>query len=295
MKLLLTGATGFLGSHLTRTLVSCGHEVVILKRSFSDCRRICDLLPQLVCFDVDRLSLSEIFKQVEGISAVIHTATCYGRRGESAADVFASNTLYPLQLLELAVAAGIGRFVNTGTSLDRFLNPYALSKCQFAEWGRLSAEKGDIRFINLELEHFYGPDDDGSKFTTYVIRSCAHDLSELKLTAGAQLRDFIYIDDVVDAYVTVLEGTHSAEESFLAYGVGSGQPVTIRRFVEMVRQLAGATTRLDFGAVPYRVNEVMETCADVTALKSLGWVPRVSLEEGIGRTITAERVKGIVA
>lgn len=292
MKLLLTGATGFLGSHLTRVLVAHGHELVILKRSFSDCRRISEFLPQLVCFDIDNVPLAEIFTQVEGVSTVIHTATCYGRNGESTAEVFSANETFPLQLMELSIAAGIPAFINTGTSLDRFLNPYALSKCQFAEWGRLFAGNGALRFINLELEHFYGAGDDDRKFTTHVIRSCANDLPELKLTAGAQLRDFIHVDDVVAAYITILEQLSTVKEYFQTYGVGSGQPVTIRRFVELVRQLSGASTRLDFGAVPYRVNEVMVTCADLTALKSLGWSPQVSLEEGIGRAITAERAKG---
>lgn len=292
MKLLLTGATGFLGSHLTRMLVSRGHEVLILKRSFSDCSRIIDLLPRLVYFDLDRLPLTEIFSHLKGIDVVIHAATCYGRNGESGSEVFGANTVFPLSLLELAVSYKVPTFVNTDTSLNRFLNPYALSKRQFSEWGRFYAGGKAIHFVNLELEHFYGTGDDESKFTTHVIRSCVNNLPELNLSPGEQRRDFIHIDDVQDAYLAVLEAAISSAEHFLNYGVGSGQTVTIRKFVETVHLLANSTTNLNFGALPYRENEVMDACADVMALKALGWAPKVSLMEGIVRTITAERQQG---
>jgi len=294
MKLLITGATGFLGSSLTRAFVSCGHEVVLLKRSFSDCRRIEDLLPRMVSYDLDLETLEEVFDREQGISAVIHTATCYGRSGESCSEIFSTNTAFPLRLLELASFAGVTAFVNSGTGLPGFLNPYALSKRQFGEWGRLYADKKEIRFINFELEHFYGTGDDKSKFSTHVIRSCVNNLAELNLTPGEQLRDFIHIDDVVDAYLLVLERSIDSSRYYQNIGLGSGRPVKIRSFVETVQVLADSTTRLNFGAVPYRDNEVMESCADLTALKELGWSPKISLEEGIGRTVTEEKAKGAV-
>lgn len=292
MKLLITGATGFLGSSLTRALASCGHEVVLLKRSFSNCRRIADLLPRMVSYDLDLVSLEEVFSREQGVSAVIHTATCYGRSGESCSEVFSANTVFPLGLLDLASSAGVAAFVNTGTGLPRFLNPYALSKQQFAEWGRLYADKKEIRFINLELEHFYGTGDDESKFSAHVIRSCVNNLPELNLSSGEQLRDFIHIDDVIDAYLFVLERVIDSSKYYQDIGLGSGRPVKIRSFVEAVHGFARSTTRLNFGAIPYRDNEVMESCADLTALKELGWFPKISLEEGIGRTVTEEKAKG---
>lgn len=295
MKLLITGATGFLGSHLTRMFMEGGHEVVILKRSHSDCRRICDLLPRLAHFNLDRVSLSEVFAEVPGVGVVIHTATCYGRQGETIPELFNANSAMPLQLLETAAAAGVSTFLNTDTSLDKFLNPYALSKRHFAEWGRLYANQKKIRFVNLELEHFYGADDDESKFTSHVIRSCMNNLPRLDLTPGEQRRDFIHIDDVLTAYRFVMEAAADSPEYFQNYGVGSAQPVTIRSFVETVQRLAGSHTRLNFGALPYRENEVMDACADVSSLNSLGWSPQVTLEQGIARTIATERAKGASA
>src|SRR5207344_1577562 len=105
------------------------------------------------------------------LDAVVHTATSYGRKGEKAVAVLEANTAFPLRLMESGISFGVKTFFNTDTSLNKYMNFYALSKKQFADWGRLLAGQKKIRFINIELEHFYGPGDDDSKFTASVIRS----------------------------------------------------------------------------------------------------------------------------
>lgn len=87
MKVLVTGATGFLGSHLVKVLLKQEHEVIILKRSFSNTWRINDVLSKLISFDLDLCDLELPFKQVKNINAIIHTATCYGRHYESINDI----------------------------------------------------------------------------------------------------------------------------------------------------------------------------------------------------------------
>jgi nucleoside-diphosphate-sugar epimerase len=289
MKILLTGATGFLGSHLARALLNSGHQVIIFKRSFSNTHRVADILPQMSAYDLDRCELDLPFRDHGPIDAVIHTATCYGRKGEKITDVFEANTAFPLRLLETARANGTDIFLNTDTRLPKFLNGYALTKKQFAEWGKHYSGQGTLRFVNLEIEHFYGPGDDSCKFTTLVITNCIADSPELQLTKGEQKRDFVYVDDVVTAYLTVLDAAREGDEPFYHYEVGSGTVVTIREFVETVHRLTSSRTILKFGSIPYRENEVMETQADVSALRSLGWSSQVGLVEGLTKTIQVEK------
>src|ERR1041384_4204168 len=113
-KVLLTGATGFLGSHLLVGLLTRGHSVVVLKRSSSSTARIADHLSRIRTHDVDRVPLEAAFEH-SPIDAVIHAATAYGRNGESAAQVDATNIAFGTELLETAAAAGVTTFVNTGT------------------------------------------------------------------------------------------------------------------------------------------------------------------------------------
>jgi CDP-paratose synthetase len=171
-------------------------------------------------------------------------------------------------------------FFNTGTVLDKSVNPYALSKKHFSEWGQLQAIKGEIRFIDIHLEQMYGPKDNISKFPTYVINNLKKNVPELNLTLGEQKRDFIFIDDVISAYLVLLKksGEFSHYQSF---DLGSGQLVTIRHFVETVKQLTDSKTKLNFGAIPYRSHEVMESQSNIKPLLKLGWYPKVSLAEGI--------------
>jgi len=290
MRILLTGITGYLGSHLATTLLANDCEIVGLKRKSSSLRRIECILHKLTLHDVDEADVSELFTQHGKIDAVIHTATCYGRSGESTSQVLEANLVYPLKLMDAAAASDVGLFMNTDTVLDKNLNPYALSKGQFAEWGRYFSGQKKIRFLNLRLEHFYGPGDDQSKFTTHIINSCLANVPELKLTQGEQQRDFIYIDDVVAAYLLLLDKRESFDDGFIEFEVGSGSAVTIRELVETAHRLTASTTRLDFGAHPYRAGEMMFSQADTSALQALGWCCRYSIEAGLKLAIDEERI-----
>jgi CDP-paratose synthetase len=291
MKVLLTGATGFLGSALTKSLVGEGHQVIITKRSLSDTGRIDSVMSELSYYDIDRCSFEDVFNDHGKIDSVIHMATCYGRKDESISDVFNANTVFPLGLLKAASVYGTDTFINTDTILPRYVNSYALSKRHFQEWGKHFAKTGNIRFVNIRLEHMYGPGDDDTKFPSHVIRSCLKNVPELKFTAGKQERDFIYIDDVVSAYSVLLKEGELKRTLYQEYDLGCGQSVTIREFVETVHRITGSTTVLKFGLLPYRKYEIMRSRINIRGLRELGWSPQVGLAQGIRHCLDAEIVR----
>lgn len=180
-------------------------------------------------------------------------------------------------------------FINTGSVLAPEVSPYALTKFQFTQWGRFVAAQsaGQLRFINVLLQHMYGPGDHPSKFTTHVLHVCHRNERTLELTAGGQNRDFIYIDDVVTAYAKLLDQCTSLEP-IVDIDIGSGIAPTIREFVETVHRLTASKTMLSFGALPYRSNEAMHCQADIAAMKSFGWIPKFDLEAGLKKTIEME-------
>lgn len=290
MNILLTGASGFLGSALALRLLNDGHQVALLLRPTS---RLDRLRGRDAAFDLGRCATdNEVDAFVRRVQpdAVIHTACAYGRQGESLLQLADANLrlglliLQALQRTERPVA-----FINTGTVLAPEVSPYALTKHQFAQWGRFVAgqSSGQLRFINVLLQHMYGPGDDPSKFTTHVLHACHRNEPTLKLTAGEQTRDFVYIDDVVSAYSTLLDECTQLEP-VLDIEVGSGVAPTIREFVEIVHRLTASRTELLFGALPYRVNEAMHCQADVARMKALGWLPKFDLEAGLKKTIELE-------
>jgi len=288
-KILLTGVTGFLGSHLAKNLLASGYEVVALKRKSSSLHRIASVASNIAFIDTDELDYEHLFRDCGKVDTIIHTATCYGRNDESVSEIFSANTEFPLRLLDAGNRAGVEVFLNTDTILDKYLNLYSLSKNQLLQWGKFFSIHEKIRFGNIRLEHFYGPGDDSTKFSTYVINSCMENVPELRLTKGEQKRDFIYIDDVVSAYMVLLEKMDSLEKSFAEFDVGSGKSVPIRTFVEKVHRLADSRTHLAFGALPYREGEVMHSEADISGLNALGWSCRYDLETGLKHVIEQER------
>lgn len=288
-KILITGATGYLGSCLTERLLQDGYDVIALKRGKSSITRLKPLVDKLCLIDIDNLDYDCMFKEFGDINTIIHTATCYGRTGESVTDIFTSNTYFPLRLIDAGNRAGVSFFINTDTILDKYLNLYSLSKNQLLQWGKFFSMHSNMRFVNLKLEHFYGPNDDKSKFTSHVIDGCINNIDEIKLTSGEQRRDFIYIDDVVSAYSILLKSLNNINENFSEYEVGSGQSISIKEFVEIIHRLSESSTKLKFGAIPYREGEVMNSVADISGLKKLAWNCKYDLETGLNKTISIEK------
>lgn len=280
--ILLTGATGFLGSHLLEALLMQGYKVTILKRSTSDTWRIKHLLDQVSTFDVDQVDIEEAFKP-EKVDAVIHTACSYGRHGQPAHEVVETNLLFALKVLHAATFFNTATFLNTDTLLPKSLNVYSLSKNHFAEW--LKQRSQTINVINLKLEHMYGPKDDQTKFVPWLIGQLDQGVSRIPLTEGSQQRDFIYIDDVVSAYLLALQ---KAEElpAFTELDVGTGELTSVREFVLAIYSTykslnPGTKTELGFGDIPTRDGEMMTVDVDNSALKNMGWHAATKITDGL--------------
>ena len=286
----MTGASGFLGSALALHWLHAGHQVALLLRPSSKVDRLKGLQASL---DIGRCAnddeVAAFVKRVQP-EVVVHTACAYGRQGETSLQLFDANLRMGLVLIQaLQNVAEPVTFINTGSALAPEVSPYALSKNQFAQWGRMLATQntGSFQFINVMLQHMYGPGDDASKFTTHVLRACQRNETVLMLTAGEQARDFIYIDDVVSAYDKLLMQRHRLE-LVQDIEVGSGVAPSIRQFVESAHRLTASRTELLFGAIPYRVNEAMHCLANLERMTQLGWAPAFNLDAGLKKTIELE-------
>lgn len=285
--ILLTGATGFLGSHLLEAFVAEGYSVIVLKRSTSDTWRIKHLSDTFKSYDVDVVPVENAFEEHK-IDAVVHTACSYGRRSESVYDIVQTNVSFGLELLDAALKYRVKTFFNTDTLLPRNLNDYSLSKKQFVDW--LQRYSNHLQVVNLKLEHMYGPKDDNTKFIPWVLTQLAQNTPEIKLTLGTQERDFVHVKDVVGAFMTVLNNTQKLD-SFSEFDVGSGQLVTVKAFIEQLKTVVEAQrshavdTVLNFGAIPYRAGEVMTVHVDIRPLSRLGWKANVSTRQGLNELV----------
>jgi nucleoside-diphosphate-sugar epimerase len=284
MKILITGATGFLGSNLLKRLVlNEARDVIVLKRKRSNLARIQDLCDRVTFLNIEETN-PEILFATNSIETIIHCATDYGRKEINPLEIIEANCMLPLRLLCLGKEYGLRCFINTDTILDKRVNYYSLSKNQFKQW--LEMYSPELVAVNMEIEHFYGPRDDTSKFVSFIIEKLLNKVPQIDLTPGEQRRFFIYIDDVVEAFVRVLKASANYSKGFYPFQVATREPVTIKQFVETIKILTGnSTTALNFGAIPYRKNEIMSPAIDISALEALQWSPTVSLEQGLQKTI----------
>jgi len=289
--ILLTGGTGFLGSHLIHDLIQNNYKIIFLKRSTSNLYRIRDVLDEIKYYDVDNIETA--FKEQQ-INIIIHTACCYGRLNDKLSQVIDTNILFGVRLLEFAILNKTELFINTDTffntnSLKNKLNTYSLSKRQFFEWLKQSSDK--IQVINMKLEHMYGNKDDISKFVPWIIDQLNKNTENIDLTEGFQKRDFIYIDDVVSAYLKVLE-QHSFLHKLVEFDVGTGNVITLREFInELVKQYKEIykknKTTLSWGALEYREGEMMDINVDISGLESIGWKSKYLYKNGISEYLSS--------
>jgi nucleoside-diphosphate-sugar epimerase len=289
--ILLTGATGFLGSKLLIDLLDKNYEIVALKRSSSNTVRISKVIKnkKLHLLNIDLIDTREIFNMYS-IDTIIHTATDYGRNETPVYKIVEANLLFPLRLAEQGISRGIKTFINTDTffnkgkiSYSNLLN-YSLSKKNLLFCLEKLSDK--MKVINVVLEHMYGPYDSDTKFVENMIQKIAVErVPKISLTKGHQKRDFIYVNDVVSAYLVLVEYGRIKNFLFETFELGTGQCTMIKDFCEKIKFLSNSSTILAFGDVPYRADEIMESRANISKLQRLGWSPIFSLSEGLERIV----------
>jgi nucleoside-diphosphate-sugar epimerase len=289
--ILLTGASGFLGSHILSSLLEKNYSIAITLRHSSDLSRIKHHLNNtfLTTVFLEEVNLQKFFEQNK-VSTIIHTATNYGRGVTPFQDVLKSNLTFPLELLELALKNGVTLFVNTDSYFNKInhsyftLPAYSLSKRNFLDWLKYYSDKMNI--VNMQLEHLYGPNDAPSKFTENLINAVAVDtVASYALTSGNQIRDFIFVTDATSAYVRVLENIDRNLFGLKNYEVGTGYGTSIKEFAEKVKDLSLSKTELQFGRLDQRPDEIEFSTAANEDLLKLGWYPRVDIADGISQII----------
>ena len=286
-KILLTGATGFLGSHILKRLLESGEDVVILIRESSNRGRIKDLKGfSIFIMDQQCSNVGDLYKE-HNITTIIHLATEYGRNS-TYSSVLRSNVLFPIRLIELADKNKLKLFINTDSFSSKFedcsyLKEYVSSKKVFKEYLKTLT---NLQIFNLQLEHVFGEFDSNGKFVTFLLEKMLSNQKSIELTAGKQRRDFIYVSDVVDAYMTVLRSKNILE-NYKEFEVGRGSSVTVNEFVSKIHYILDSKSELLFGAIETRFDEIEDSKAKNCDLIALGWKPKVSIDIAIKRILNS--------
>lgn len=282
-NILLTGATGFLGSKILEALLENDYNVSILLRQQSDNWRIKHLEGKYHPFINNNESSIDVIFLENDIDTIIHTATEYGR-AKDLSSIYESNIIMPLQLLEAGYRNNLRLFINTDSFFSKpniktsYLGGYISSKKIFLD--DLLSYSNKIKIANIRLEHVFGKNDGEGKFITNLLKDLKSNKPDIALSDGKQKRDFVYLPDVVDAYIKVLQNSDT-EYGFTEYQIGTGTSISVKDFVKELAQALKSTSKLNFGALPSRPDEIQFSQADTSNSKKIGWAPKYSLTEAI--------------
>lgn len=286
MRIAILGSTGYVGSLLAHRMLADkrfagGLELVCVHRKASNLAPLADIRDKITLLASDYDSLKACFCAGEAFDGVVN-ASCSYLRGASSEQVMESNLLFPLRVLNMVAERGQTqpvrtRFVSIGTGLPDTFNLYTYTKKQMNDMGRYLAGLGCVQFINVELENYYGPGEPADRFLPRSLKLLAAN-EPLPLTNGEQHRDFVHIDDVLDALLLAL--AHPRLPSYFDLPIGSGEAPSIREFITYVAQQLHSASDLRFGAIVARENE--PSCrADLSAYTMMGGTVRWPWRQGI--------------
>jgi len=298
MKVLVTGATGFVGACLTRRLVETGYDVHIFSRQASDKWRISDLLGQVTNHELDLRNNTAVEKAVAKISPLIvcHLAAYGGFAFQNDTPaIIGSNFIGLVNLLRACEKVGFDCFVNTGSSSEYGKKPgpiketdilepvgdYGVSKAAAALFCQSEAAKG-LPIITLRLFSPYGPWDDPKRLIPYVIKSLLRQKAP-GLSSPKSVRDYIFIDDVLELYLKVIKKPPGPGDIFNA---GSGIQHSIEEVAAVLREIIRDAPTPEWGVVEHRQPEPETWVADINKIKkNLDWEPSTSLRNGLEKTV----------
>ncbi len=287
MKVLLTGATGFIGSQLTQRLVNEGHEVAIVVRPESklDILQAVLLRIQVHAYDGSYPSLMRALESAQP-EIVIHVASLFRtqHKPEDVARLVESNLTFPTQLLEAMSQHGIKQLINTGSSWQHYqneayspVNLYAATKQAFEALLTYYVEANGFKAITLKLFDTYGPGDSRPKLFS-LLRKAARTGDTLRMSPGEQLLDLVYVDDVLDAYLLAMRRLPEVT-NVECYAVTNQARLTLRELVRIYGETVGRAVNVEWGGLPYRSREVLEPWNGNDVVP--GWLAGVALADGI--------------
>lgn len=303
MRCFVTGASGFVGASLVNRLVRDGHEVLALVRPLSSLWRLEASKSKIQFVVADLSTISTVKEKICSFKpdVVFHLAWKGGNSRKFLDDdsQILDNLPGSLELVKITHEAGSSCFMYLGSCVEygRYQIPvkesdatepknlYGLSKLTTLKLSEELCVLYGIRFAAVRLFWAYGPMDD----TNRMIPSVTEKLivgERPSLTGGEQLWDFLYIDDVIDGLLAIVQ-TSRAEG---IYNLGSGCPISIREVVSMIRDNVDPKLELGFGEVPYAPDQVMHLQADITKLsQATAWRPRTTIADGIQQTVAWHR------
>jgi nucleoside-diphosphate-sugar epimerase len=300
---LVTGATGFVGSHLARRLVRDGVDVHILCRPTSNFWRLQDVERHLVRHHVDLADLAGLEAVVKAVrpTRIFHLAAATVVAGVAAApaELIGVNLLGTVNLIQACEAVPYQAMVTTGDSFEYSARPmplreddicqptslHGITKLSATLHAQAVARARNRPIVVLRLFSTYGPFDNPRRLVPRVIAGALAGRA-IELSRPQIARDWLHVDDLVALY---LEASRVASKvGGEVYNAGSGRSADLGEVVATILELTGSAAEARWGVFPAAEHDAYPWVADMRfTFAALAWRPQLSLEEGLRLTIAA--------
>ena len=303
---MVTGGTGFVGANLVRRLLADGHEVHLMVRRDRRAWRLADVVQHVRCHELDFLDSGAVARVTREVRPewMFHLAAhgAYSWQREPA-PIVATNLTALVHLIDACAKTGFESFVNIGSSSEygykdhpaaesERVDPnslYAVTKAAATHYCRLVAARDKLTIPTLRLHSVYGPYEEPNRLMPRLIAEGRRG-QRPPLASPETARDYVYVDDVVDACLRA--ATTKSEEQGAIYNIGSGVQTRLREVVAISDRVLGLHAPASWGQLGNRAWDTDIWVADIAKSElELGWRARISVEEGFSRMVSWFREK----
>ena len=291
MKVLVTGAVGFIGLEVVRQLSIGEHEVVAVARSVEQLSRIVgrDSMIWKVALDLDDAAAVGHLLRKTRPDAVIHLAWYANPSDYLTSHRNLACISTTTALIEASLRAGCRKLILAGSCAEYAAQDRPVvesdpidartlyAACKNSAWhiARVLAGEAEAEIAWARIFHIHGPGENERRLVPWVAGQIGAGIP-VSLTDGTQMRDHLHVSDVAAGLVAMLRPGAAG-----IYNVCSGQPIALRAVLETVGDIVGGRDLLQFGVLQHRPNEAMYMAGNPGRLRALGWVPRFDLRRGL--------------
>jgi nucleoside-diphosphate-sugar epimerase len=302
---LVTGATGFVGSHVVRRCVDDGNDVHVLCRVGADTTRLADVRGRITVHDGDVCEAGEVRALVDRVQPqrVYHlaAATMHGGRAPSTDEQLRTNLGGTITLMDACAAARVEAFVNVGDAFEygprsgpaaedtpcRPVSVDGMTKYAATLYGQALAASHGVPVITVRAFSIVGPADDPRRLVPRLV-DAARTRGRLALSDHRIVRDFVWVDDVVELLVRAADRAVPMRGTVV--NCGSGMATSLGDLVDVVERVSGTRDVADWNAYPVAAHDLEHPIADVRLARSrFGWNPSIAFREMIERLWTDAR------
>lgn len=300
-KVLITGGAGFIGANAARAFLALGNQIIVAEKEGADLWRLDEIKDKITIRFTDLTNAGEIEKFVAEIkpNIVLHFATygAYQRFQQDIATTIDVNLKGTINLLHACQKVGVEAFINTGSNSEYGIkktpmketdileadNLYGITKGAVTMYCQMMARKFGFPVVIIRPFAVYGPFEEKGRLIPEIITAYAKNEAP-KLSSPDSVRDFIFIEDLMEGYLAVIK--HIEKIKGEIFNLGSGKQTSIQEVVSVVKEITNASIEPNYGTLEKAQTEPKTWVADISkAKKMLDWEPKHTLEEGLAKNI----------